>query len=412
MIAVKKPTKTAYQKTPGQNISDLIRYILDARERVGGPAQEEDGEKVLCSGSLGFVFDDTDAQISEMIALAAQSRSAFPVDHWVLSWPTDETPTPAQAEEAPKIFLRSLGLSDHQAVWAVHQNTRHAHLHIAVNRVSPQGQTVRIGFEVKTSLRAVCEIEAKQGWKPEKNAVFIWQNGQAIPHHAYTPDGIRPAARQAEERTGLPSLERRAQALAPIISAAQNWQDLHLRIAERGATYEKRRGGAILRFTGRDGGTVKASTAAREASLSHLEKRLGSYERPKIAPRPYEPQPPPLRRGLSSEDLLLGLVFRAYGRHREADQILSYQQAADRAALRRQKFHAAEHLWAAQAILREEHVAARQAARAERNTHISTLKSMNPDDLQQYAEKQGYIEPDQEKQQQNHEHTQKRRVRR
>ena len=51
-----------------------------------------------------------------MIDLAEMARrSPQPVQHWIMSWREGEQPTPAQADEAVKMFLDEMGLADHQA---------------------------------------------------------------------------------------------------------------------------------------------------------------------------------------------------------------------------------------------------------------------------------------------------------
>lgn len=290
MIADKKPKNKEYQKTKAQDVSDLARYIRNAQAMTGG---EEELEKVLCSGSFNFAFDDENAQIAEMTALAGETKGD-PIDHWVLSWKSGEEPTPAQIEESVKVFLKECEMQDHQCIYGAHQNTDNIHVHIMLNRVDPTSQKlekINNGFDKRPALRACCIIEARQGWKPENNALYIM-----------TPDGpqekqghvrsLSPYAAEVERKTGVQSLETRAKALAPEVKAATSWQDLHKRLAEHGVTYEKRKGGAVLKFGSE--GFIKSSKCCREASLGNLQKRLGTFERAQdITPKPYEPAPPP-----------------------------------------------------------------------------------------------------------------------
>lgn len=87
MIASKKAKSTEFVKTREQDVCDLCRYIRDARQKMqDSPTNEAEPEKVLCTGAMNFIFDDEEAQLTEMTALAAKARSGDPVDHWVISW--------------------------------------------------------------------------------------------------------------------------------------------------------------------------------------------------------------------------------------------------------------------------------------------------------------------------------------
>lgn len=392
MIAKKQPKSAQYTKSRAQDVSDLCRYICDARSHMTRrPTSTTEPEKVLCAGSMGLNFETLDAKISEMSGLAAQAKSGNPMDHWILSWQTHEAPTPAQLHAAAKIFVHELGLDGHQVVYGAHQNTQNTHLHLAINRVSPvTGRVVKInrGFDHLAAARAICVIEAAQGWAQEPNHIYtMTPNGPAE-----RPDrkrGLSDAARAAETATALPSLERRAKALAPTIAAATSWQDLHTRLAAHGATYEKRKGGAVIKFG--KSGFIKASKAARAASLAALEKRFGMpFERPeKLVPRPYKPEPPALRRDLDPVSLILGLLFYLLGMHRTARTILHTRQELERAELRQAKFHSAQARWAAQSVLREEHAAARRELKAAQGVEIAEIKKMTPAQARAYCEQHG-----------------------
>lgn len=388
MIAKKQPKNTQYTKSRAQDVGDLCRYICDARSHMTSrPTLTAEPEKVLCSGSLGLNFETLDAKISEMAGLASQARSGNPVDHWVLSWQSHEAPTPDQLHAAARMFVREMGLDEHQVIYGAHQNTKNTHLHLAINRVSPvTGRVVKVnkGFDHLAAARAICVIEHAQDWAQEPNPVFHM-----------TPDGpqqrtdrnrgLSDAARAAEKATVLPSLERRARDLAPVIAAAASWQDLHRRLAQYGATYEKRKGGAVIKFGSK--GFIKASKASRAASLSALEKRFGMpFQRPeKLVPRPYQPAPPAIRHDLDPVSLILALIFRLLGFHRAARTLLHTQQELERAALRQAKFASAQQKWAAQSVLREEHAAARRELKNTQDAEIAAIKKMTPEQARAYC---------------------------
>jgi len=391
MIAKKTMKKQEYIKTRQQDVADLCRYIRNAKSHMTSrPTSQEEPEKVLCTGSIGMVFTDPEAQISEMAGLAAKAKSGDPVSHFVLSWPSNEKPTEQQFHEAARIFVHELELDGHQVIYAAHKNTENYHLHLAVNRVNPETlQVTKInnGFDKFACMKSICTIEHVQGWTPEKNAVYqMTKDGPVLVENR--EKSLSKGAWDAERKTGNPSLERRAKELASEIALATSWQDLHLRLAAHGVTYEKRKGGAVLKFG--KSGFVKASSASRDCSLKSLEKKFGAeFERARIAPKPYEPKQPQPRQNLNFAELLLAVIFKIFGFNSAAKQILYSKQALERAELQQQKFHTAQQKWAAQSIMKEEHAQQRAALAAQQEKELSAVKAMSKQELVKYCENKG-----------------------
>lgn len=83
-------------------------------------------------------------------------------------------------------------------------------------------------------------------------------------------------------------------------------------------------------------------------------KKFGApFERAKIAPKPYEPTPPQPRKNIDIAELILAVIFKIFGFHSAAKQILYGKQALERSELQQQKFHTAQAKWAAQNVLKE-----------------------------------------------------------
>ena len=387
MIAKKLPRRRDLQKSCSAHVADIASYIRAAREeidqRLTGGAEPE---KVLCKGALNFVFTDEDAQVAEMSARCTESRHI--PDHWVLSWQPDEAPTEVQLHEAATIFTKEVGLEGHHVIYAAHGNTQNIHLHLCISRVHPEtGKIVEInkGFDRIAAMRAICIIENKQGWRQERNPYFEMTLEGPQRRESYK-QGLSEKASLYEAKTGNESLERRVKALAPLVAAATSWQDLHIKLAAYGMTYEKRRGGAIIKAS--DGsGFVKASKCAREASLAALEKRFGAFEKARLVPKPYEPAPPQIRRDMNFVDLVLALIFRLLGMQAEARALLYSKQSIERAELRQQKFSDLSTKWAAQSVLREEHAAQRQQLKNHYEMEAQKIKAMSPAELEIYCEK-------------------------
>ncbi len=74
-------------------------------------------------------------------------KNTAPVLHFTLSWADTETPTPEQMKEAALSSLKAIGLGEHEALIAAHNDTKHPHVHIVVNTIHPQtGITAPLKF--------------------------------------------------------------------------------------------------------------------------------------------------------------------------------------------------------------------------------------------------------------------------
>jgi hypothetical protein len=325
---IKNPKKSA---SKGARVGRLMDYICDLEK-------ERAGEKCLYAGARGFLSEDHEAQKAEMLALSQEAvRSADTINHYVLSWQEGEQPSPQQVEEAVDIFLKELGLEGHQTMYGLHVDTDNVHLHIAVNRVDPESLKVikpNRGFDIEAAHKAVARIEEKQGWQREQHGRYrVRENGEVERDGRGRRDSRQPeqAKRDMEQRTGEKSAERIAiETGAPIVKAANNWQDLHQALAKEGMRYERTGSGAVL-FVNEVG--VKASHADRDASLGKLERRLGAFEQSSTR-RVVERAPEPVLHVVPGWDEYIG-GRHAYTAEKEAAlKALKERQEAERKALR------------------------------------------------------------------------------
>jgi hypothetical protein len=259
-------------------VSGLVDYITQEKDKN----KDKDQNKIDYCGGRGFLCDDLRSQKAEMIALASDApKCTNPITHWVMSWNEKERPTRDQVEAAIDIMLDELGMSDHQAVYAAHQDTDNYHVHLAINRVHPDTLKAPNNFrDVELAHKAVARIEQLQGWQPEQRARYEVIDGQTqrVQHPPQTTKQPGHIAQQIESHQGVKSAERVGiETGAALIRAAHSWQDLHQSLAERGMRYEQYGTGAYL-YVGDV--KLKASSAGRDCSLPQLKKRLGEYQQP------------------------------------------------------------------------------------------------------------------------------------
>lgn len=280
----------------------MIAKIIPRRHGVGSfrdsvnynlGLSRNDTDKVEYVNTFN-IFEPSIA-IQEMEALALENtRSANPVFNCVLSWRENEIPSREQAEEAVRIALRELGLEGCQVHYALHRNTENFHLHVCVNRIDPETCKARDpahGWTKKALEKAARKIELAQGWEIERSGRYeVTSNGE-IQEKPCERDKVKlsQTARDVESHTATKSAERIAQEIAaPIIREAKSWEELHLKLAERGIAFDRKGSGAVLNV----GETpVKASQAGRDVSLSKLEKRLGEFRERTTDLAAYSPQP-------------------------------------------------------------------------------------------------------------------------
>ena len=132
----------------GRSFKGVGRYLLDGPRGKPRPADAL-GEILYFNlpavreprhafGIMAATARDADA-LKELAGVGPGGRTGSkPVYHFVLSWSIDEPVTEEQVLAAAEEALLELGFDDRQAVAVVHHDTDHLHVHIVVNRCSPE----------------------------------------------------------------------------------------------------------------------------------------------------------------------------------------------------------------------------------------------------------------------------------
>ena len=251
---------------------DLINYCRGVTGHAKG--------SVLYVGTQNILSPETAAYEMESVAIE-NVRCKFPAFHFILSWREMESPTNEQVDEAVKIALEELDLQDCQALWALQSDTDNLHVHVAVNRISPE--TYRAihpanGWTKKALEKAARKIEFAQGWEIEKTGRYkVDDNGNVQEkHEAEHRRDLSQSARDVEAHTGKDSVERIAKReIAQILQTAASWSELHRRLAKHGFALERKGNGAVLRL---ENTFVKLSNVSRECGFSKLKARLGDFQ--------------------------------------------------------------------------------------------------------------------------------------
>jgi hypothetical protein len=91
-------------------------------------------------------------------------KNEAPVKTVSLAWAPGQSPTKEEMCAAADSFMKAMGWAEHQALIVAHNDTRHPHLHLIINRVHPDtGRTLNDWQERKRAQRWALAYEKDQG---------------------------------------------------------------------------------------------------------------------------------------------------------------------------------------------------------------------------------------------------------
>ena len=260
------PATKADEQAIWQRTAD---YILDA---VGS------GERVAAVRITNCHATELDMAIAEIEATQGQNVRARgdKTYHLVVSFPPGEKPTPEQLIDIEDELCRAIGLGKHQRISAVHIDTAHLHIHVAINQVHPQTHACIEPWQDRPKLmRACARLEIKHGLQRT-------HQGKAIAIEAAPRLPMRAEAMEVHGGTASFAGWIREEARLTLLTAVeqgQSWQDLHVALGEHGLDIRPRGAGLII--AQRDGRAAgKASSVDRRLSRRALEARWGPFAPP------------------------------------------------------------------------------------------------------------------------------------
>lgn len=158
----------------GASFKGLGNYILHDQDRA------TTSDRVAWTETRNLITKDPHKAVNVMAATAMDSdrlkrqagvkatgrKSKNSVLHMTLSWHPDEVKGLSREEmiRAANGAIRALGADDRQALIVSHSETDHAHVHVAINRVSPEDGRLLPSSKEKLSLsRWAQEYEQERG---------------------------------------------------------------------------------------------------------------------------------------------------------------------------------------------------------------------------------------------------------
>jgi hypothetical protein len=271
------------KRKPGERsrFGQLGRYILNAKRndpvlftRTAEYVMDlnGEGEKVAWYRITNCQSDTPAVAIAEVLTTQAENHrtKSDKTYHLVVSLPHWERLTREQAADIEDTICAGLGFSEHQRVSAVHQDTDHSHLHIAINKIHPTNFRCIEPYYPYYKLDTLAkELEIKYG---------LYQANRIGQGKRFASAGDVEAHQQ--EESFLRWLhENLGDQLKEVLKDGQGWQAIHELLATHGAIIKPRGAGlAIVTMDGKVG--IKASSFDRKLSLKSLTDRFGAYEPP------------------------------------------------------------------------------------------------------------------------------------
>ena len=220
MIAKHVPMRSAKRS----DFAGLVTYITNAQRK---------SERVGCVAVAHCHSDRSEVAITEVLNTQAQNTRAISdkTYHLILSFRAGEQPDDATLMAIEARVCQALGYGEHQRVSAVHHDTDHLHLHIAINKIHPSRYTLHDPYNDHKTLARVCELlEREYGLEPD--------------NHQARKRGAQNRADDMERHAGIESLlgwiQRECQGQMQV---AQSWAELHRVLRANGLALRERGNG-------------------------------------------------------------------------------------------------------------------------------------------------------------------------
>ena len=234
------------------------------------------------------------------------------VFHYELAWPPGERPSRTEWVDCALYTLNQLGFKEHQYVLVAHDDKKHFHIHVMVNKVHPETYRAHTPtYSWLTLDGAVRYLEAKYGWSHTPGPMR-WDEDRklAVPVSKAERNASRSAQQQPtgaaakyehyHDEESLQSYIRRE--VAPHVRTlltrqSASWEALHTLLAKSHLRIEKGEAGGYTVLAIDHTIRVKASDVFRhnfagKENRKATEQQLGPWREPSTLF-----QPPPADRG-------------------------------------------------------------------------------------------------------------------
>jgi hypothetical protein len=278
MIAKVQPTRQH-----ASSFKRLCKYLTTERDAdTGEPLLR--GDVVLSENLAGL--DTVSIQMEGIAFLNPRCKDAL--CHYELSWPPGERPTQPQWTDCALHTLRELGYQDHQYMVVAHDDKKHFHIHIMVNKVHPETFKAHTPYRNWLTLDAAMRVlEAKYGWTHTAGPTrWDEQSKQAVRASYSERNALRTARQEStgaaakyehyHDEESLQTYMRRE--VAPRVRTLlthQNasWEALHTLLAKYHLRIEKGESGGYMVLAVDHNIRVKASDVFRNNFAGKINRQ-------------------------------------------------------------------------------------------------------------------------------------------
>ena len=287
MIAKVQPTRQH-----ASSFRRLCKYLTTERDADTGELLSR-GDVVLSDNLAGL---DTVAIQMEGIAFL-NPRCKDALCHYELSWPPGEHPTRPQWMDCASHTLNALGYRDHQYMVVAHDDKKHFHIHIMVNKVHPETFKAHTPYRNWLTLDAAMRVlEAKYGWTHTAGPTRWDEESKQAVRASYSERNALRTTRQGstgetakyehyhDEESLQTYMRREVAPLVRTLLTRQNvaWETLHTFLAKYHLRIEKGESGGYTVLAVDHNIRVKASDVFRNnfagrGNRQTTESALGSW---------------------------------------------------------------------------------------------------------------------------------------
>jgi hypothetical protein len=278
MIAKVQPTRQH-----ASSFRRLCKYLTTERDADTGELLSR-GDVVLSDNVAGL---DTVAIQMEGIAFL-NPRCKDALCHYELAWPPGERPPRPQWMDCASYTLNALGYQDHQYMVVAHDDKKHFHIHIMVNKVHPETFKAHTPYRNWLTLDAAMRVlEARYGWthtdgptrwdEESKQAVRAsYSERNALRTAQQQPTGAAAKFEHYHDEESLQTYMRRE--VAPLVRTLltrQNvrWEVLHTFLAKYHLRIEKGEAGGYTVLAADHNIRVKASDVFRNNFAGRVNRQ-------------------------------------------------------------------------------------------------------------------------------------------
>lgn len=223
---------------------------------------------------------------AEMNMTAMQNRRCKDaVYHFILSWQTDEDPTPDAIFKSVRYSLKQVGMEDHQYVAAIHRDTDNVHCHVSANRVHPVNFRAQNLWNDADTLQKSCRVlERELGFNVDNGSWKMDQHGELHRSQRDMPAIPRGAAKREifsdkESLYGYAVRETRQMINDFHEQDCFDWPLLHNVMHTRGLGVRELNGGLVVfDLLHPDGVSVKASDIHPAISKQAMTAQHGAFQ--------------------------------------------------------------------------------------------------------------------------------------